>query len=226
MSIFYSASYLLMGKYDRFTLTIEAMLMVFVAIGAYYLLSIMRWKWLVWIALVLAFRYTELWRGAQAILADATDHNAPYEHLAQAIASVQDHEAIVIASADAGVLPYYSGTKHFDLVGLNTSEVARAKTPQEVIALTATAKPDLVMIPILRRAGDSCSTVYREGHGLIGEHYMDLVQDTRFGSYRSIGGLDIGYYQMDLLVDTTSKYYASICSSAHALVTEPSRCYR
>lgn len=226
MSMFYSASYLLMGKYDRFTLSIEAIILVFVATGACYLLSILRWKWLVWVAVILAFRYTELWRGSRAILADVTDHNAPYEQLGEAIARLPDHEHITIASADAGVLPFYSNARHFDLVGLNTNEVARGRSAEQVIALTAKARPDVLLIPVRMSGADSCFTIYREGHGLIGAHYPELVADPGFTSYRSIGRLDIGYYQMDLVADTSSKFYGALQRATKPIVSEPTRCYR
>jgi hypothetical protein len=228
MSIVYSASYLLMGNFDRFTFSIEAMLNVLACAAAIALMN----KWrnrlagvLLAVLAVLVTHY-ELRNGIGYLhAATRSDMNIQYRRTGEAIARIPGHERMLIASSDAGVLPFYSGTQHLDLVGLNTTEIARAHSRDQVLGRIAAAHPAVILVPLYNRSRDTCQLIFRNGHGIIGGSYVEMIRAPWFATYRSVGGLDIGYYTVEFFTDTTSPFYSVLRDDLRDVLLAPADCF-
>ncbi len=259
LSSFYLGSQLLMNFYDRFTNSIEVMLIVGAASG-YAVLASGRWHKIfrhpVSITVLLAFHVFWSWQVRGEInlttLADSVSRrllsrpgiqpiaqpqpSKPEQSyidrctdLAMVFHSIPDHELITFMWSDAGVMPYYSGMKHLDPVGLNTTAIAHAKTWQEVNRIIARARPDIILMPLNNRPAflhDSCRYIFRGGHGLIGKGYPTLMQEPELQSYRAVALFTNGVYDLDIFVDTLSPHYRQIDSVLSQHYPKPPSCIR
>src|SRR5579884_1078180 len=185
LTAFYLMSQLLMDSYLRFTMSLEAAVLFFTAVG-------IGTKWprlgrsacvLYIVALTLTFcGYSLYVRGAWGDFTRDTTYEDRYRALAAQFRSIPGHERITLAWADAGILPYYSGLRNIDLAGLNSNAIAHARTPGEVISYVLSERPDLVFIPIDLTTGQP----YGQGHGLIGASYAALRSQAFAAGYRPI----------------------------------------
>jgi arabinofuranosyltransferase len=219
LTAFYLFSQLVQPQYERFTNSIEAMLIVLVGFAGYrvwgigyskkeqsnpYTLNPMSYT----LAALLAFHivWALTFRGGLSYITADTTYNDRYRQMAEVFRSIPHHEDITLAWADAGILPYYSGLRFLDVVGLNYTPIAHAKTPDEVVRLIAEAKPDIIFIP-LEPGTDS---IVRWGHGLIGQAYPKLLRQPEMQSYKPIARIPQSVYDLDVYVDTLSPHYRDI----------------
>ena len=225
LTAFYLFSQLVQPQYERFTNSIEAMLIVLASIGASRLITnygqpasstmqlpqlrITKPKLLILNSsfLILAAIWALTFRGGLGYITADTAYNDRYRQIAEAFRSIPHHEDVTLAWADAGILPYYSGLRFLDVVGLNYTPIAHARTPEEVVRLIAEAKPDIIFIP-LKSGTDS---IIRFGHGLIGPAYPELLRQPEMQSYKPIALIPQGVYDLDVYVDTLSPHYRDIC---------------
>jgi arabinofuranosyltransferase len=139
------------------------------------------------------------------------------EQVGKTIRTIPEHEKIVIALGDTGVLPYYSEARVLDLVGLNDNQIARrarANGPTWVIEYALSANPDLVGF-----YSNVDGTIFDEGHGVIGSSYSKLFCDPVFQrQYRYVGGFDFSWANLQWFVNTRSPYFAALNEKLHRIV--------
>ncbi|MHB0937428.1 MAG: hypothetical protein ACYDCO_11135 [Armatimonadota bacterium] len=95
-------------------------------------------------------------------------------------------DSIRIAFGDAGVIPYYSGALHLDVVGLNDRVIAREKDRQKLVGYFFNQQPDLVLQP-----ADISGPWVDYGHGPLG-NYASWANDPRWDRYAYIGSIGTG----------------------------------
>src|SRR5205823_3676095 len=122
-----------------------------------------------------------------------TTYNDTYVRLAAIFRAIPHHEEITFASPDAGILPYYSGMKHLDVVGLNDNTIAHAKSASEVISIILHDRPDLIFIPV-----DSSGKPFEGGHGFIGPAYGTLQSNALQAGYKFIAAIPLTVYRMNV----------------------------
>lgn len=146
----------------------------------------------------------------QAVIPEATEM---YRELGATLRSLPGADTISFAYQDAGVVPYYSGLRHYDLVGLNDSRIARSSIG-EIVRYLREESPDIVLLPTERpEAGDSCWSIFRQGHGKMGELGPMMLTSGMLADYDVVGRyLYIGY-DILILVDRNTPSYRSIASS-------------
>jgi hypothetical protein len=140
------------------------------------------------------------WRAAkgeeiQAVIPEAT---AMYREMGEMLGSVPA-DSISFAYQDAGVVPYYSKLKHYDLVGLNDAFIGRESNTARVIEYLEQEKPDVFLLPAERPGEqDSCWKIFRQGHGQMGALGPAIVESDLLDRYTLAGRyLYIGY---DILI--------------------------
>jgi len=142
-----------------------------------------------------------------------------YPRVAAALSKIPDREHITLAWGDAGIIPYESGLGHIDPVGLNTNEIAHAKTPAQIVDFLLKQRPDILFIPVSFNAdADSCREVFREGHGMIGHSYPELAARALGSGYTAIATIPQEPYDIAVLADTRSTHYADIISTITPLI--------
>jgi len=201
---FYAFPSPVMGLYDRFLYSVEVFLFVLAGVGL-WMLAHNRAK-VIQAALVILFlcvhAYSSLHapRAKEAFASSDIDYRA-YVRIASILRQLPSHDSISFAFADAGIIPLYSQTAHIDLVGLNDNDLARAHTFPEVSRILALRSPDLILVPIERPRpeDDSCRHIFRSGHGIIGSHYPELLQDARFSDYRPLIAFHAWNYDVAVL---------------------------
>ncbi len=210
LSAFYLFSQLLQPQYGRFTNSIEAMLILLASIG------IANWKIgrpiillaLAGLLVILNCIWSLYFRGGMGCLTADTEYNDRYRRIASVFRSIPDREHITFAAPDAGILPYYSGLRNIDVVGLNTSEIARAHSSAEVISIILRSRPELMLIPF-----DAHGKPFEGGHGLIGSSYGALQSGALQAGYRCITVIPQTVYDLNVLADTTSPHYPDIVNT-------------
>jgi len=219
LSIFYLFSRLISNEYQRFTYSMEVMLILlsgfaFAAIG-----RSIRNKWIGCVAFGLLLALHIFWtlqhRGGMYYIQRDTEYMSRYSRVAPVLRSIPDHEHITLAWGDAGRLPYMSELLNIDPVGLNTNEIAHAHTTQEVVNFIIRSKPDMIIIPLSLPSdtSDTCYTVLRGGDGLIGSGYVALTVETVASRYRAIAMIPQTVYDLEIFVDTYSPHYRDIVNT-------------
>jgi arabinofuranosyltransferase len=132
----------------------------------------------------------------QAVIPEAT---AMYRELGEMLHSMPGSDSISFAYQDAGVVPYYSKIRHYDLVGLNDSFIGHQTDPSKIIQYLSKEKPDIYLLPAERPGlNDSCWKIFRQGHGRMGQLGPAIVESDLLNDYTQVGRyLYIGY---DILV--------------------------
>jgi|GEM_PF-1246338 len=227
VSMFYLFAQVLMPVFDRYTNSVEAMLILLAAISVASVKRPMaRYVLPAGMALlVLHVVYGLTIRSGLGEIQSDTEYEDRYERMASVFRSIPLYDSITLASADAGILPYYSGLRHLDLVGLNTNEIAHARNASEVVRFVARSHPDMIFLQLdpigtrlpnsvrLSTARDSCRHMIVWGHGLIGPAFPMLVAQPEFGSYRAIATVPQVVYDLDIFVDTLSPHYHDIVNT-------------
>lgn len=173
LSVFYIVPQPFQGFYYRFLYSILVLVLPVAVVG----LTLVSWRFketFRWMAIaILASIHLGLnWSAAkdeeiQAVIPEAT---AMYRELGETLHSLPGADTLSFAYQDAGVVPYYSRLKHYDLVGLNDWSIAHAANVQEIITYLEREAPDIILLPAERpREGDSCFSIFRQGHGRMGE---------------------------------------------------------
>ncbi|MDP4198317.1 MAG: hypothetical protein Q8922_04635 [Bacteroidota bacterium] len=229
MSGFYVFSQVMMPNYYRFFNSIEAMLIVLSAAASSIVLARQNKpgvrRWLVPSALgafvLLHIAWSLTVRGGWMWINWDTSYEQHAMRVVPILESIPNHEAISLATGDAGILPYYANFQHIDFVGLNTTAIARARTTNDVLRYLDSARPDVLFIPVeLARPADplhghdTCRQIIRWGHGLIGQGgYPRLAQQALASGYRPVATISEVVYDFNVLVDTSSHHYRDITSA-------------
>ena len=245
LSVFYCFSVLIQNEYERFMYPLEVMLILLTVIGysavrlysprtgygkfgSSNVVPSNRMRALVISRIVLITAVITFWslyfRGGRALgyIERTSEAESSYPHLAEVFRSIPDHEAITLAWGDAGRLPYYSGMRNIDPVGLNTNAIAHARTGAEVVEYVISRKPDLLVVPIVyprdtppgwERSHDSARMVHPHGQGLIGSAYPELVQAAMASTYKPLFMNAQPVYDIEFFVDTTSPHYRDIVNT-------------
>jgi arabinofuranosyltransferase len=222
LSAFYLFSQLIQNDYQRFTNSIEVLLLLLagIAIG-----SMTKKRWVVRVAMTVLLAVNIVWslflRGGFGFIERTNEATSSYPHLAHVFRSIPDHKDLTLAWGDAGRLPYYSEVRSIDPVGLNTNEIAHARTAAEVVRYVIGAKPDLIVIPIVYPRdvppgwndslnGSSARMILPRGQGLIGSAYPALARAALASTYKPIFMSPQPIYDIEFFADTTSVFYADI----------------
>ncbi len=216
LSAFYLFSQLIQNDYQRFTNSIEVLLIVLagVALGSMTLK-----RWLASVAMIVLLGVNIVWslyfRGGLGYIQRMDEELNPYSRVAKVFKSIPDHEDITLAWGDAGRLPYFAGLRSIDPVGLNTNEIAHAHSADEVIRFIMKEKPDMIIIPLILPKddtipNDTCRRILGRAHGLIGSSYAALNAAAIANGYRSIASMPQSVYDLDILADTLSIHYPDI----------------
>ncbi len=220
LSCFYLFSQLIQNDYQRFTNSIEVMLVVLAGIGTG---SIMQKRWVASIAMIAVLAVAMVWslegRGGLGYIERTNEATSSYSHLADVFRSIPAHTDLTLAWGDAGRLPYYSELRSIDPVGLNTNEIAHARTGEEVVQAVMRAKPDLLVIPLVyprdvppgwNDSHSGARMILPHGQGLIGSAYPALARAALTGTYKPIFMSPQPIYDIEFFADTTSVYYADL----------------
>jgi arabinofuranosyltransferase len=220
LTVFYLFADLLQPQYGRFTNSIEVLLMIPAGIGVGLLWQYVRYPRTM-VTLLIAFQlyWSFSHRHGRSIIEDAHPYERTYARIASVFRAIPHHEEITFAWSDAGILPYFSGMQHIDMVGLNTTMIARAHTTEEAVRIIAQSRPDMIMIPL--RADsilEGRRQIFQGGHGLIGNGFGMLLAQPELSSYQSIATLPVAIYDLDLFADTTSPHYRDIVNTIVPLI--------
>jgi hypothetical protein len=228
LSVFYCFSVLIQNEYQRFTYPIEVMLIVLSGIGYQAIARERpgiesRMRAMVGVLLVVVqVTWVLFQRRGLGYIERMDEATSSYPYLAEVFRSIPDHEAITLAWGDAGRLPYFSGMRSIDPVGLNTNAIAHARTAEEVVRDVIQAKPDLLIIPLVyprdvppdwNPSHDAARMILPHGQGLIGSAYPALARAALAGTYKPIVMTPQPIYDLDLLADTTSPHYRDIVNT-------------
>ncbi|HET6401963.1 MAG TPA: hypothetical protein VFH95_11260 [Candidatus Kapabacteria bacterium] len=222
LSAFYLYSQLIQNEYQRFTNSIEVLLILLIGMGLAAARTSIRSKWIWGAAFVALLALHILWplyaRGGLGYIQRTDEEQNSYPRVAEVFRSIPNHGAITLAWGDAGRLPYFSGMLSIDPVGLNTNEIAHAHSADEVIGYILRSKPDLIIIPLMLPkedtiSNDTCRRVLSYGHGRIGSAYPALARAVLATTYKPIAILPQSIYDLDLLADTTSPHYRDIVNT-------------
>jgi arabinofuranosyltransferase len=147
----------------------------------------------------------------QAVIPEAT---AMYREMGEMLRTSPYAQSLSFAYQDAGVVPYYSKMAHIDLVGLNDERIARASNAGQVLSYLEQQKPSILLLPMERPGeGDSCWTIFRQGHGKMAELGPALVASRMPDRYELAGRyLYIGY---DILAYVRRGERYSLSTSSH-----------
>ncbi len=229
LTAFYCFSQLIQNDYQRFTFPIEAMLIVLTGIGVARLKIGNRVMYaaaaVVLLSLQIGWPLYE--RGGLGFIERTNEATSSYPAMARVFRSIPDHAAITLAWGDAGRLPYYSGMRSIDPVGLNTNEIAHARTGAEVVRYVIRQKPDLLVIPLVyprdippawNRSPDSGRMILLHGQGLIGSVYPELARAALRSTYKPLFMSPQPVYDIEFLVDTASPHYRDIVNTIAPLI--------
>jgi hypothetical protein len=105
-----------------------------------------------------------------------------------------------IACGDAGVMPYFTGAKHLDTVGLNNRFFATHQDPGELIDRFFQEQPDLAFISTTwNKKGEMI--VFPRGHGPLGGLKKIIwAADPRWSGYAYAGTVKTNYYDLNVFV--------------------------
>ena len=229
---FYLFSVLIQNEYHRFMNSVEAMLILLTSVGFGVVASKFRGKLIVCFSiaiLIFIFIYWSLrFRGGLGFIERTSEATSSYPELAEIFRSIPDSPSITMAWGDAGRLPYFSGMRWIDPIGLNTNEIAHARSAKEMIDYVIAQKPDLIIVPIVFRKdelpgwNDSVRMILPHGQGLIGTAYPALVRAALASTYKPIAAMPQPVYDLDLFVDTTSIHYRDIMQTITARIGKDS----
>jgi len=116
---------------------------------------------------------------------------------------------IYFAYGDAGSIPYYSGVKFLDMVGINDNRIARSgkiEGAEWILLYVMDEEPDVI--------GFYTTTdgkIYNSGHGIIGTHYSELYSlMMENNNYIYIGGFECGWININFFARRNSQYFSDI----------------
>jgi arabinofuranosyltransferase len=212
LSIFYLVPTPIQGFYFRFLFSVMVLLTL---VGVCSLVNITyklkeNYRWAL-LTVAICGHLLLNWRMAkgeeiQAVIPEAT---AMYREMGEMLRSMPGSDSVSFAYQDAGVVPYYSNMRHYDLVGLNDTFIGHQTDPGKIIQYLSKEKPDIYLLPAERPGiNDSCWRIFRQGHGRMGQLGPAIVESDLLNDYTQIGRyLYIGY---DILVYVRSNDHSTI----------------
>jgi arabinofuranosyltransferase len=108
-------------------------------------------------------------------------------------------DSLTLGYGDAGYVVYKSGIRHLDLVGLNDTRIAHARSAQERSDVILSEHPDVLLLPAT--SADSCYHLVEDAYGLA---RTDLFTPT--------ASLDAFPYRLVLYINAQSPFAADIQS--------------
>ncbi|HWF43753.1 MAG TPA: hypothetical protein VG537_03835, partial [Candidatus Kapabacteria bacterium] len=220
LSTFYLFSHLIQPEYYRFANSLEAMLIVLAGVTMSVAPITYRRTSIGLAALAVLLVCHIAWslggRGGLYYIQRTDEYFSSYMRVAPVLRSIPNHDQVTIAWGDAGRLPYLSGLRHIDPIGLNTNEIAHAHSAGDVIRFIIQSRPDLIVIPLSlpnhasTHLFDSCRMALRTGDGLIGKSYPMLAARLTESSYTPLVIVPQTVYDLDVFADTLSPHYHDI----------------
>jgi arabinofuranosyltransferase len=202
LTLFYLWPEPLQGFYQRFDWAAIPAL----AILATLALSRKKWSWrsCVALALVIGSQIALTFRPLRSDMRLATLERGRqiYYELGCALRSLPNHERMAFAFQDAGAVPYYSGMKNIDLVGLNTTAIAKSKTALKACSILDSMEPEIILIPAYHDKGE-CWMVFHDGHGKAGALIPELIHQPMMARYFCTGRIPYLGYDILCYVITT-----------------------
>jgi hypothetical protein len=201
----------LMGFFDRFLFSSLGLLLVLAVTGVReVMLSMSRLRGALVASALVAVHLIATLKSPRTQEALRFDQRTIIQR-SQAVAaalSFEHPEQITLASADAGLIPFYSKLRHIDLVGLNDPTIARARDYESIFDHVIREETDLALLPLEHPApGDSrCRTMFRGGHGLIAHRYLKFLDDLTREGFRKFLVFRSEPYDLLLVVNTRGKH--------------------
>lgn len=155
-----------------------------------------QWKFILPLFLVLVA--AQIWFSVTRLRTDLTlatiDRGREiYREVGLALHSLPHHESMTFAYQDAGAIPYYSEMQNIDLVGLNTTSIAKSHSNEEMLNILQTMKPDIILVPAYHDKGP-CWNVFHFGHGKAGTIIPLMMQNPFIRDYQVVGRITyLGY---------------------------------
>lgn len=204
--VFYLFAFPLMGLYHRFVLPVSAAVWLLIGIGLIALLARVPVRFGLPRLVAAALLAAALIAPSAHMVAD--NLAAPWlgdplfyanRRAGLALAHAPDPAAITVAYNDVGILPYVSGVRNLDTVGLNSNTIAREGKTRGwlwAIGYILGSRPDVIAFYTFPDG-----TVYNYGHGVIGGYYSVLAdaQDFR-ANYDFAGAFDGAWVHVQFFV--------------------------
>ncbi|HET6512522.1 MAG TPA: hypothetical protein VFH43_10050 [Candidatus Kapabacteria bacterium] len=210
----------LMGFFDRFFHSSEVLIFSLAGAG---LLALHRHLGLQQAGLagglllaLFIFSNTQSPRAKEILAWDLSDINRSIELIGEDIRTLPSADRLTFASSDAGIMPYVSRMKHFDLAGLNETSVAHAKSADEVVDQIMQARPDILVLSADWSSSpttDTCRLISRKVHGKLSTAVDRLLTDPRFQHYQPVASYPTGLYDYAVLLDRRSQMFSSLDSA-------------
>jgi arabinofuranosyltransferase len=173
------------------------------------------------IVIMLAVSNTQSPRAKEILTWDLDEINERLEMIADDLGSLPHADQISFASSDAGIMPYESMMKHYDLAGLNTNYIAHAMSADNVIDLIMGERPDIILLSADWSASgseDTCRVISRQVHGKFSTAVDQLLKDPRFQQYQPTASYLTGVYDYAVLLDTKSRQFSALDSAYKARI--------
>lgn len=119
--------------------------------------------------------------------------------------------SIYFAYGDAGSIPFYSGVKFLDLVGINDNRIARSgkiNGAEWILQYIMNEEPDVIGFYTLKDG-----KIFNSGHGMIGTHYSELYSlMVENNNYIYVGGFECGWVNINFFARRNSRYFTEIAN--------------
>ncbi len=132
-----------------------------------------------------------------------------------ALAQLPNVSQITVAYGDAGIVPFISGVRHMDIVGLNENRIAREGKERGwlwIVGYVLGSRPDVIGFYTFPDG-----VVFNLGHGLMGGYYSVLASAEDFlNNYTYAGGFDAGDVHVQWYVYNGSPHREAIWQAVQA----------
>lgn len=225
ITVAYAVPVPLMGFFDRFFYSSEVFLFAIAGAAILLLLRELGIKQAVLamgvMIIMLGVSNTQSSRAREILTWDLGEINDRLEMIAADIRALPNAHDITFASSDAGIMPYFSKTQHFDLAGLNNDMIAHASTSAQVVEEILRARPEVLLLSAdwsPSGAEDTCRTISRKVHGKLSTAVDQLLKDARFQQYRPAAAYLTGVYDYAVLLNTRSPLFSALDSAYKARI--------
>ena len=103
-------------------------------------------------------------RTEQSLAAHEDVWDASMDPLVSELKLLPHFGSLTLAYGDAGYVVYKSGIRHVDLVGLNDTRIAHARTAGERMNILLSENPDILLLPA--KEEDSCYRLVEDAYGV------------------------------------------------------------
>lgn len=219
---FYTLTYPLMGLYHRFVYPVLIVLIVWagtglVALTEQLLQSRVALRYAAFSILCALLTFTTTQTVAASVAEPKSAGQLFYANLrmGMALGQLPDAAKITVAYGDAGILPFVSGVRHMDIVGLNENRIAREGKERGwlwIVGYVLGSRPDVIGFYTYPDG-----IVFNLGHGLMGGYYSVLASAPDFlNNYTYAGGFDAGSVHTQWFVYNQSPYRDAIWQAVQA----------